>query len=124
MRARKLQFECCDLTKTKLNNINLTKLSISDANLSEMKIHGAQWGGAHFWSIGDHNPSDPDSKPHPEGVRFTDCLFAGGIIENSDLTNLKIENCQIEGLTINGIRIDQLLKQHAEIAAAYGDDNS
>jgi len=110
--AQNLSFECCDASRISFNNANLSGGKISDANLSELVIAGAQWGGAQISDVGYSNDSDPQSGRHPVPVKFTHCNFSEGLIDDSDLSNLRLENCNIEGLTINGIRIDELIEKH------------
>lgn len=95
-----------------MNDVNLTGMHISDANLSELAIDGAQWGGAHFQSIGYGDPSQPDAEHNKEGVRFSDCSFQNGRITDCDFTNANFQNCDISGLVINGINIEELIQKY------------
>lgn len=110
--AQNMSFENCDASRISFNNANLSGGKISDANLSEMVIVGAQWGGAQIKEVGYSNDSKPEEGSHPVPVQFIHCNFSNGLIDDSDLSNLRIENCSIEGLAINGIRIDELIERH------------
>ena len=87
-------FRCCDLTGTKMNDVNLTEMEITDANLSELVIDGAQIGGAYIKNIGmppeGHPLYDPNNTVQ-RPVKFENCDFNNSKITNSNLSNVEID---------------------------------
>lgn len=108
-------FRCCDLTGTKMNDVNLTEMEITDANLSELVIDGAQIGGAYIKNIGmppeGHPLYDPNNTVQ-RPVKFENCDFNNSKITNSNLSNVEIDGCNITGMKINGIFIEDLFKKY------------